>query len=115
MKPGVKIAVGVVLVLALLIGGYALIAGEDDGEPQAITLEEFNSVKVGTARPEVEDELGTSANPEELARIGIKRRQQGASSCIYYPEDGKELGEGQTFQFCFTDDKLGFKQANKLP
>lgn len=116
MKTGVKIAVGVMLVLAVLIVGcFALTGGEDEEETQAITLEQFNSVKVGAAKQQVQDELGKSANAKELARIGIKRPQKGPSSCIYYPEKGKRLGEGRTFQFCFTSDKLGFKKTNSLP
>lgn len=115
MKTGVKVALGVVLVLAVLIVGcFALTGGEDD-DTQAITLEQFDSIKVGTAKREVEDKLGKPASAKELERIGIKRPQKGASSCTYYPEEGKALGEGRTFQLCFTDDKLGFKRANSLP
>ena len=115
MKTGVKIAVGVVLVLAVLIGGCFAFTGGGDDETQAITLEEFDSVEVGATRQQVEDELGSSANAEELARVGIKLPQKGPATCIYYPEEGKALGKGRTFQFCFTDDKLGFKKANVLP
>ena len=115
MTTGVRIAVGVVLVLAVLIVGCFALTGDDDDETQAITLEQFDGVKVGTTKQQVEEELGTPASSSELARIGIKQPQNGPSACIYYPEEGKDFGEGRTFQFCFTDDKLGYKRANRLP
>ena len=33
------------------------------------------------------------------------------SSCIYYPEKGKGIGEGKSFQLCFTNGKLDSKNV----
>jgi len=105
-----KIALGVILGVALLIGGCALLLGgaadeiEKDAQEHAITKDEYDSVEQGASQEDVEAELGTPDDSQESETKGL-----GSDSCIYYNEEGKELFEGDSYQFCFEEGKLRSK------
>jgi adenine-specific DNA methylase len=116
------------MLLAVVIGGLVLIVGcvaiisaginegveeaEKEQDAKGITLSEFRSVKQGTSQSKVESRLGSPENAQEFENE-IPELQEGPSrsSCIYYPEKGKPLFEGRSFQFCFDDGKLTSKNA----
>jgi hypothetical protein len=113
-----KIMVGMVLGFCLLIGGcVALIgAGVDEAQKEndraGITAAQFGSIKQGTAQRDVEAELGTPQDAQEFEQqIPELQDNPSKSSCIYYPEKGKALFEGRSFQLCFDEGKLTSKNA----
>jgi hypothetical protein len=119
LKTVVKVALGLVLGMVVLIGGcVALIgAGVDDADDEqrkkGITLREFRSVSMGSSRADVRAELGKPEDAQEFESAGIEGLDNTASrgSCIYYPEKGKGLFEGRSFQLCFTDGRLDSKNV----
>jgi hypothetical protein len=113
-----KVMLGVVLGFCLLIGGCVALIGvgvneaDKEQKKKGITLKQFRSVKQGTSQADVEAELGTPEDAQEFEQeipeldTGTQR-----SSCIYYPEKGKGIGEGRSFQLCFDNDKLTSKNV----
>lgn len=108
-----KVMLGVVLGgLLLIVGCVALIGGAVDeaGKEQqekGITRAQLQSVKQGTSQDEVEASLGPPEDSQEFERqISELQEQPSRSSCIYYPEKGKPLFEGASFQLCFDEGKL---------
>lgn len=107
-----KVLLGVVLGGLLLIGGCAAIIGiglnstEEDG----ITRSEFNSIQQGTTRSAIESKYGQPTDAQEFESV-IEGLPASQSSCIYYPEKGKKVLEGATFQLCFDSNKLTSKNA----
>ena len=111
-----KVMLGVFLGGCLLIGGcVALFAAgveeaDEEQKKKGITLKQFRAVKQGTSQDEVEAKLGKPEDAQEFEQeipeldTGTQR-----SSCIYYPEKGKGIGEGRTFQLCFDNGKLTSK------
>ncbi len=115
MKTVFKIAAGIILALVVVIGGCAALIGagvneaEDDAQEHAITKSQFDSIDQGSTQSEVEKELGDPSDDQEFeSRFGGKTQ---GSSCIYYNEKGAELFEGDSYQFCFTNEKLDSKNV----
>ena len=113
-----KVMLGVVLGGLLLIGGCtALIAGgfseaEKEQQKKGITLKEFRSIEQGSTQGEVEAQLGAPEDAQEFEQeIPELNTGPQQSSCIYYPEKGKPLFEGRSFQLCFDDGKLTSKNS----
>ena len=113
-----KVLLGVVLGgLVLIVGCAALIgAGVNEAEKEqdakGITMSEFRSIQQGTSQEEVESQLGEPEDAQEFEnQIPELQDQPSRSSCIYYPEKGKPLFEGRSFQLCFDDGKLTSKNA----
>jgi hypothetical protein len=113
-----KVMLGLVLGTVLLIAGCsALLAGgvneaQKQQDAKGITAEQFSSIKQGTSQSDVEAELGTPENAQEFEQqIPELQDQPSKSSCIYYPESGKPLFEGRSFQLCFDGGKLTSKNA----
>jgi hypothetical protein len=112
----IKVMLGVFLGGALLIAGcVALIAGgvneaEKEQNETAITRTEFRSVKLGIRRSAVERRLGQPGDAQEFENEGLPGSAV-KSSCIYYNEKDKSLGEGSFFQFCFDNGRLTGKNA----
>ena len=109
-----KVVLGVVIGGVLLIGGCtALIAGglsseEEDG----ITRAQFNSIGQGDTQTSIEDEFGEPEDSQEFEnQIPELQDSPSRSSCIYYPEKGKPILEGASFQLCFDEGKLTSKNA----
>lgn len=109
-----KVVLGVVLGgVVLIIGCSALIAGGlESEETDGITRTQFNSISQGTAQSAIEEEYGEPENAQEFEQqIPELQDQPSRSSCIYYPEKGKKILEGSSFQLCFDDGKLTSKNA----
>jgi Protein of unknown function (DUF2510) len=112
------VALGIVLGGGLLFVGCAALLGEGFNQAEkeqtknAITSSQFRSIEQGTTQEEVEAELGEPQDAQDFEQE-IPELQQGPqrSSCIYYPEKGKPLFEGRSFQFCFDEGKLTSKNA----
>ena len=118
MPAPVKIVVGLVVVLAVVVGGLvALLSGsftEEGGpEPQnrtAITPAQYRRVKLGTSRLRLEHRLGRPGNQLQFEGRGLPSNAI-KSGCIYYNEHGKALEEGRFFRFCFEGNRLVEKRA----
>lgn len=115
MKTVFKVFVGVCLAGLVFIVGCALLIGSaaedvsDEAQEHAITRAEFDAVQQGTSQADVEKKLGDPDDSQEFEqRFG---GQTQGSSCIYYNEKGKELFEGDSYQFCFTNGKLDSKNV----
>ena len=113
-----KVLLGVFLGGLLLIGGCVALFGaavdEADKEQQekGITRAQFDSIEQGTSQEDVEAELGQPEDSQEFEQqIPELQEEASKSSCIYYPEKGKPLFEGDSFQLCFDDGKLTSKNA----
>lgn len=118
MKTILKIALGIVLgVVVLIVGCSALFAAgvdeaEDERTKEGITRAEFRSVKQGTRQRAVRQRLGKPESAQEFEQqIPEIQNTPRRSSCIYYPERGKPLFEGRSFQFCFDAGRLTSKNA----
>lgn len=110
-----KVVLGVMVGGLLLIGGCVAVIGagvdeaEDEAQETAISQAEFDSIQQGTTQAQVEKELGEPSDSQEFEqRFGGKTS---GSSCIYYNEEGQELFEGRSYQFCFDGGKLTSKNA----
>jgi hypothetical protein len=113
-----KVALGVVLGFTVLIVGCVALIGaglneaDEEQKKKGITLSQFRSVEQGTTQEEVEAELGEPEDAQEfeqeIPELDTGNQQ---SSCIYYPEKGKGIGEGRSFQFCFDNGKLTSKNS----
>lgn len=107
-----KVALGVVLGIVLLVGGCtALLAiGLNQEEEHGITRAQFDSIALGTSRGAIVARYG---EPEDAQTFesNIPNIGSSSSSCIYYPEKGKKVLEGATFQLCFDNDLLRSKNA----
>jgi outer membrane protein assembly factor BamE (lipoprotein component of BamABCDE complex) len=118
MRGCLLVTLGILLAGAVIIGGCALIIGAGVNEAQkeqdahAITQAQFESVAQGTTQDEVEQRLGPPSDSQQFEqKIPELQQRASQSSCIYYPEAGKELFEGHTYQFCFDNGKLTSKNA----
>jgi hypothetical protein len=112
VKLVVKIALGVILAVILLIAGCTalLSAGvseaQSESDKTAITQAEYEAVKKGSSRVEVEAMLG---KPSDIQESEIEALGETYSSdCIYYNRDG-DLAS--MYQFCFDNDKLTSKAS----
>ncbi len=117
-----KVALGVVLGLVVLIGGctaIGVIGVQSDGTVtegsvtyavtvDGITRAQFDGVKQGATQSSVEADLGT---PDDAQESEQNISEPSNSSCIYYPEKGKNVLEGSSFQLCFDDGKLSSKNV----
>ena len=109
-----KVVLGVVIGGTVLIGGCAaLVAGGlSSEETDGITRAQFESISQGTTQSSIEEEYGEPEDSQEFEnQIPELQDQPSRSSCIYYPEKGKAILEGDSFQLCFDDGKLSSKNA----
>ena len=109
-----KVVLGVVIGGMVLIGGCVAIigAGLSSEEEDGITASEFQSISQGTTQDEIEEQFGEPTDSQEFeSQIPDLQDTPSQSSCIYYPEKGKPILEGQSFQLCFDDGKLTSKNA----
>lgn len=109
-----KVTLGVVLGGTILVGGcVALVAGGlSSKETDGITRAQFDSIAQGTDQGEIEDQYGKPRDSQDFEnQIPELQDQPSKSSCIYYPEKGKPVLEGQSFQLCFDEGKLSSKNA----
>lgn len=109
-----KVVLGVVLGgTILIVGCAALVAGGlSTKETDGITRAQFDSITQGTEQSEVEDEFGEPEDSQQFEnQIPELQDAPSRSSCIYYPEKGKAILEGQSFQLCFDEGKLTSKNA----
>ena len=118
MRTVLKIAIVVVLGLTVLIVGCVAVLGagieEADQEQrrQGITLAQFREVEQGTGQSVIERRFGPPEDAQEFEnQVPEIQDQPARSSCIYYPERGKGIGEGRSFQFCFDEGRLTSKNA----
>lgn len=119
MKTVLKVALGFILGAVVLIGGctvlFAAGVNEADKEQQekGITMSEFRAVDLGSSRADVRRSLGEPESAQQFESAGIEGIEDTASksSCIYYPQKGKGILEGKSFQLCFTDGKLDAKNV----
>lgn len=112
-----KVTLGVILGGCVLLAGcVALLAGgineaEKEQDRHAISLSDFRSIRTGMRRSDVIDRLGVEpGDAQEFENEGLPGDAV-RSSCIYYNEKGKDLGEGRYFQFCFDGGRLTGKNA----
>jgi hypothetical protein len=114
-RTGLKIFAGLCLLgLVAIVGCAALISGaadevQKDQDAHSITKSQFDGIEQGTTQVAVEKQLGTPEDNQEFEQKFGGTTQ--GSSCIYYNEKGKDLFEGSSFQFCFTERKLDSKNA----
>jgi hypothetical protein len=105
-------AVGVAV---LLVGGLVvLLSGGGVGKPSrtdGITLEQFRAVPPGASQEDVEQRFGAAADRQNLETDVSASDEPQKSSCLYYPEQGRDLDEGLSFQFCFIEGKLDTKNS----
>ncbi len=109
-----KVTLGVVLGFCLLIGGCAALVGVglNTEQTDGITRAEFDSIAQGTSQSSIEDRLGAPEDKQEFeSQIPELQDEPSSSSCIYYPEKGKKILEGASFQLCFDDGRLTSKNA----
>jgi hypothetical protein len=112
----VKVMLGVFLGGCLLIAGCVALfaAGVDEAAKEqnetAITQSQFRSVKLGTTQSAIERRLGQPGDAQEFENEGLPGEAV-KSSCIYYNEKDKGLGEGRFYQFCFDGNRLTGKNA----
>lgn len=119
MKTALKVAGGIVLGFTVLIVGCAALfsAGVDeadkDQKKKGITTSQFRSISQGATESDVRAELGKPDDAQKFESAGVEGIEDSGSrgSCIYYPQKGKGIGEGETFQFCFEGGKLNAKNA----
>jgi hypothetical protein len=116
LKTVLKVALGIVLGATVLIGGCVALIGagvdeaNDEQKKKGITAREFRSVPLDSSRAEVRQRLGRPENAQAFEQAGIDGlTEPSRSSCIYYPEKGKDILEGRTFQLCFTNGRLDSK------
>lgn len=113
-----KVMLGVILAACVLVVGCValLSAGlneaDEEQKKQGITLSQFRSIEQGATQDEVEAKLGEPEDAQEFEQE-IPELDTGTqqSSCIYYPEKGKGIGEGRSFQLCFDNGKLTSKNS----
>lgn len=116
-RTGLRIFAFIVGGFLLLIVGCAVIIGagvdeaEEEAQKHAITKAEFDSVQQGTSQSAIENRFGNPEDSQEFEQKGFGESAPQGSSCIYYNEEGKDLFEGNSFQFCFTEQKLDSKNA----
>lgn len=109
-----KVILGVVLGGTILIVGCVslLAVGLESEQDKGITRAQFDSISQGTQQSSIEDSYGKPENSQEFEQqIPELQDQPSKSSCIYYPEKGKKILEGSSFQLCFDDGKLTSKNA----
>lgn len=116
-RTGLKIFAAIIAAGLVLIVGCAVLVGsavddvENEAQQHAITKAQFDSIPQGTSQAEVEKRLGEPEDSQEFEQQSYFKKATQNSSCIYYNEKGKELFEGASFQFCFTEGKLDSKNA----
>jgi hypothetical protein len=116
-RTGLRVFMWIVLGGLVLLVGCSVIIGlgvEEAGkeaQKHAITKAQFDSIKQETSQATVEQRLGVPEDSQEFEQQGVFTKKPQGSSCIYYNEKGKELFEGNFFQFCFTGGKLDGKNA----
>lgn len=107
-----KVLGAAMVAMVLLIGGCAWLTGGalNEKEESGITDAEFRSIAMGTTQAAIEARYG---KPEDAQRFEQRIPGIGAStsSCIYYPERGKPLLEGASYQLCFDEGRLTSKNA----
>ncbi len=113
-----KVMLGLFVGFCLLIAGCAALIGSGVNEAQkendrvGITAAEFGSVAQSTTQSDVEAQLGKPESAQEFEnQIPELQANPSQSFCIYYPEKGKPLFEGKSFQLCFDEGKLTSKNA----
>lgn len=118
MKTVFKVALGIILGLTVLIGGCVAVlgAGVDEADKEqkkkGITVAQFKAQKTGKAERAVRTDLGDPEDAQQFEDAGVEGLvKPSKSSCIYYPEKGKGIGEGRSFQLCFTNGKLDSKNV----
>ena len=119
MKTVLKVALGIILAAAVLIGGcVALLGGaanevadEIDKQQKAnsITMQQFRETKTGTSRSQIEDRFGEPSDAQEFETEIPELDAKSKGSCVYYNRRGGELGD--IFQFCFENGKLQTKNS----
>lgn len=73
---------------------------------------QFKSVKQRTPETRVRRNFGQPEDAQAFEDAGVQGVTKGStSSCIYYPEKGKGIGEGRSFQFCFANGRLDSKNS----
>lgn len=113
-----KVTLGVIVGGCVLIAGCAaLLAGginnaNNEQKKKGITVQQFHGERLGTPQSQVEADLGKPEDAQEFENKGvIPGSAASRSSCIYYSEKGKGIGEGHSFQLCFDNGKLNDKNA----
>ncbi len=104
----------IIVALILLIGGCTalLSIGLNAEEEGGITRAQFNAIAQGTTQRAVEAKLGEPEDSQKFeTQIPEIQRQPLRWSCIYYPEKGKSILEGASFQLCFDEGRLTSKNA----
>ncbi len=113
-----KVMLGMILgTFVLIIGCTALLAGgvneaQKDQDAKGISAAEFSAIEQGSTQQQVEATLGEPESAQQFEQqIPELQSQPSSSSCIYYPEKGEPLFEGQSFQLCFDNGALTSKNA----
>lgn len=106
---GVVAVVIVVIVVIILLFVTVIDDAVDDVESgrneTAITVEQYQSIKIGAREETVRSELG---EPEKES-TGDGARD---TTCLYYNEKDAGLIAGDRFMFCFVEGRLDRKSRN---
>jgi hypothetical protein len=106
MKTVVKIALGVILGGALLIGGGVALLGMGLNEAQktsdrnGITRGQFDRIRTGTTEAEVNDIIGDVPEASSSSYSLDVAAQRIGSRCLYYNEIGRLVS---IYQLCFSE------------
>lgn len=107
MKTIAKIVIALIIFVILLFAGCAALIGgaaeqvEKDSQKNAITEQQFKSVKQGATLESVKKEFGKPDDQQVTETDGLKM------VCIYYPvKDGEFM---DSYQFCFDNGRLTSK------
>jgi hypothetical protein len=116
-----KILLGIAVLVLVVVGGCtALFAAgvneavkdlNEDQARSAISQATFDSIQIGTTRPEVDAAVAPAVpqDTQEFTQEGVLDEAQLSSSCIYFNLEGGEFGD--VLQFCFDGDRLTSKNS----
>ncbi len=114
MKVSLGAGIGVVVLILVMVAVLwnPVGGGQEEQQTEGMTVRQFRAVRLGASEGEIEARFGKAADRQDLELELAARDEPQSSTCLYYPEKGKELDEGRSFQFCFIDGRLDTKDIH---
>ena len=94
-------------VAAIGLVGTAVEEAVDEETAKGITQKQYESIKTGDTRADVEAALGEPSDVQE-SEVAVGEGETLDSACIYYDQAGEFAG---MYQFCFEDGTLTSKSS----